>query len=118
MIDTAPLTLSNAFTNTSTGTVALGATAAVTVTGAFTNGGALDVDIGAGDGGGNLTIGGTLANTGTVQMGSDFLMPARPNVTSAPTNASGASFEVFGSAGHPATLAFTGARVYQQQRQF
>src|SRR6516162_410715 len=47
-----PLTLSNAFTNSATGTFQLGATAPLRVTGNDTNGGALYVDVGDFDGGG------------------------------------------------------------------
>ena len=106
MIDTAPLTLSNAFTNTSTGTVALEGTAELTVTGAFTNGGALELDIVSGNGGGGLTIGGTLANTGTVQMGSDFLNAGAANTMTLGglNNQSTGTFDVFGSAAHQAAV--------------
>ena len=114
LIDTAPLTLSNAFTNTSTGTVALEGTAELTVTGAFTNGGALELDIVSGNGGGGLTIGGTLANTGTALIGpNDYTLSAATKVTlGGLTNASGAYFEVWGSASHAATLAFSSASAF------
>src|SRR5271166_2008693 len=82
------------------------------VTGNLTNSGTLDVDTGSTQGGSSLTVGGVLANTGTVQAGSVFF-----NNTTAPTaltlggltNASGASFSVIGSSGEPAELSFTGA---------
>src|SRR5207245_6024985 len=71
--------------------------------------GVLYVDIGNGDGGGTLTITGTLANTKTVQVGSansNFPAGATNSLTlGALTNASGASFAVIGSANHLATLA-------------
>src|SRR6516162_6070735 len=54
-------------------------TGAATLTGNLTNGGALDVDVGSGDGGGNLPVGGTLANTKTVQMGDGFLDASAAN---------------------------------------
>src|SRR3954463_12932676 len=65
-----PLTLNTPlFTNSASGTFALGAIAPVTVSGDFTNLGTLNVDVGFGDGGGNLTISGTLSNSKTVQVG-------------------------------------------------
>src|SRR5437899_1161492 len=54
------------------GTVQLNGTAALTATGDFANSGALNLDTNSGDGGGSLTIGGTLNNTKTVQVGSGF----------------------------------------------
>src|SRR5208283_2506202 len=79
-------------------------------TGAFSNnGGALDLDTNGGDGGGTVTVGGTLGNAGKVQLGSagNNLAAATTLTLGGLTNASGASFEVFGSASHPATLAFS-----------
>src|SRR6516164_4622308 len=95
-------------------------TGAATLTGSLTNGGALYVDVGDFDGGGNLTVGGTLGNTKTVQMGSVDLNAGAANTMTlgALTNASGASFQVFGSASHPATLAFTGAGFSQNDGTF
>ena len=63
-----------------------------------------------GDGGGSsLTITGTLSNTKTVQIGNYNPTAANTLTLGGLTNASGASFQVFGSASHLATLAFTGA---------
>ena len=113
--------MSNAFTNTSTGTFALEGTAELTVTGAFTNSGALELDIVSGNGGSGLTIGGTLANTGTVQIGpNDYTLSAATTVTlGGLTNGSGASFVLYGL-GEPRGDAGLQRRqrVHQQQRQF
>src|SRR5207245_823146 len=77
--NTTPLTLNNAFTNS--GTFGLTQIAALTITGNFTNSGALNLDTnGFGDGGGSLTIGGTLNNTNAVQVG-----PSNGNLTAATT---------------------------------
>jgi hypothetical protein len=103
--DTTPLTLPGPFTNS--GTFVLEGTAALTVSSGFTNSGTLDVDTPTFDGGGSLTIGGTLANTGTTQIGNTGLGPATTATLGGLTNPSGASFEVFGSSSHPATLAFS-----------
>ncbi len=107
LFDTTPLTLNNAFTNS--GTFGLAGTAALTITGDFANSGTLNLDVASSDGGGSLTIGGTLNNTKTVQVG-----PGNATLSAATTltlgglsNPSGASFQVFGSASHPATLAFS-----------
>src|SRR5271165_4313598 len=88
-------------TGTNSGTVGLAGTAALTVTSGFTNSGALDLDTSAfGDGGGSLTVGGTLANTGSVQIG-----PSNGTLTAATTvtlgglnNAAAGTIDVFGSA--------------------
>ena len=106
--NTTPLTLNNAFTNS--GTFQLAGTSAVTIGGDFANSGSLLADIsGFGDGGASLTIGGTLNNTNTVQIG-----PNNGTLTAATTltlgglsNPSGAGFSVIGSSSHPATLAFS-----------
>ena len=58
---------------TNSGTVLLEGTAALTVSSGFTNSGTLDVDTPTFDGGGSLTIGGTLANTGSAQIGNGGL---------------------------------------------
>src|SRR6185437_4692342 len=107
-------------TNSSTGTFALGGMAPVTVAGNFANNGALNLDTGSTDGGGNLTITGTLANTKTVQVGSGFANAGAANTLTlgALTNASGASFAVVGSPSHLATLAFTGAGFSQNDGSF
>jgi hypothetical protein len=106
LFNTTALTLNNAFTNSTGATFELGATAPLTVTGNYGNGGSLFVDVGPGDGGGSLTVGGTLANTGAVQMGSIDLNAGAANsmTLGALTNASGASFDVFGSAANQATV--------------
>jgi hypothetical protein len=96
-------------TITSPGAWSIAGTGSATLTGGVTNSGALDVNINGGDGGGNLTVGGTLANTGTVQAGpNNGTLGAATTVTlGGLSNPSGASFEVFGSASHSATLAFS-----------
>jgi hypothetical protein len=106
LLQTAPVTLDNNLTTS--GTVLLTGTSALTVSGNVGNSGNLDLDVSASEGGGSLTIGGTLANTGTVQIGpTSFSLSAATVVTlGGLTNASGAGFEVFGSASHSATLAF------------
>ena len=106
LTNTAPLTLSNSLTNS--GSFGLAGTAALTVTGGFVSSGTLDLDAGSGDGGGSLTIGGTLANTGTVQVGSgyDNLSAATTLTLGGLKNPTGASFAVYGSASHAATLVF------------
>jgi hypothetical protein len=100
-----PLTLNNSFTNNATGTFALGGIAPVTVAGNFANAGVLNVDIGNGDGGGNLTITGTLGNTKTVQVGSsnpNFPAGAANTLTlGALSNASTGTIDLFGNAGNP-----------------
>ena len=65
----------------------------------------------AAQGGGHLTITGTLANTGAVQVGPNNLtLGAQTSVTlGGLTNATGASFILEGSAAHAATLAFSGS---------
>src|SRR5439155_1363292 len=105
----APLTLNNRSADRRAGTVALDGKTALTITGAFTNSGALDLDTNFGDGGGALTIGGTLANTGNVQVGSSFSNLSAPTTLTLGglTNASGANFQMFGSASQPVTLAFS-----------
>src|SRR5205807_1139409 len=72
---------------------------AATLTGALTNAGVLNVDILNQDGGGKLTIGGTLANTGNVQIGpnNSSLSAATTLTVGGLTNASGANFQMFGS---------------------
>src|SRR5438093_992973 len=57
LFDTAPLTLFTALTNSAT--LVSDWYAAVTFSGDFANSGALNLDVGSGDGGGGLTIGGT-----------------------------------------------------------
>jgi hypothetical protein len=78
--------------------------------GGVANHGALDVDTGTGEGGGRLTIGGTLDNTGSVQIGpNNATLSAATTVTlGGLDNASGASFQVYGSASHAATLTVAG----------
>jgi hypothetical protein len=89
------------------GTVALGGTAALTVTGGFTNSGGLDVDVGNFDGGGNLTISGTLANTKTVQLGSINANAGAANTLTLGglNNANTGTIGLFGNAGNPANQA-------------
>jgi hypothetical protein len=109
LVNITPLTLNNSFTNSSTGTFRLGAIAPVTVSGNFTNAGVLNVDIGNSDGGGNLTITGTLANTKTVQVGSaNPAFPAgAPNTLSlgALTNATAGTIDLFGNPSNAANTA-------------
>src|SRR5439155_108896 len=83
----------------------------LTVTGGFTNSGTLDLDILNQDGVGKLTICTTLANTGNVQIGpnNSSLSAATTLTVGGLTNASGANFQMFGSASHPVTLAFSGS---------
>src|SRR6266851_4105272 len=96
--------------------LALVGTASLTVagdfanTGDFGNSGTLDLDTNSLDGGGSLTIGGTLDNTKTVQVGSSFgNMGADTTLTlGGLVNESGASFKLFGSTSHAVTLAFSG----------
>jgi hypothetical protein len=114
----APLTLNNGFSNT--GSFALGGNSALTVTGAFANSGTLTLDAGYGDGGGSLTIGGTLPNEivtngstvhGTVQVGNNqnSLGAATTLTLGGLVNNSGDSFSVYGSAGHAATVSVDGS---------
>src|SRR5205814_1009989 len=105
------LELNNAFTNNATSTFGLGGIATATVTGNFANAGVLNVDAANFDGGGNLTITGTLSNTKTVQVGSPNANAGAANALTlgALTNVSGAGFAVVGSPSHLATLTFTGA---------
>src|SRR2546430_35399 len=81
----------------------------MTITGDFANSGSLFVDINGFDGGASLTIGGTLNNTKTVQVGpNNFTLGAATTLTlGGLSNPSGASFSMFGSSSHPATLAFS-----------
>ena len=104
-----PLTLSSSVTNK--GSFDLNDNTALTVDGGFTNSSALNVDNGTSQGGSSLTITGTLANTGAVQVGPNNLtLGAQTSVTlGGLTNATGASFVLEGSAAHAATLAFTGS---------
>ena len=95
----------------------MGGITTLTVSGDFANSDTLNVDIGAGlsyiggdgEGGSSLTITGTLSNTKTVQVGNSNSPAANTLTLGALTNASGASFQVIGSASHLATLAFTPA---------
>ena len=104
-----PLTLNNSFTNNATGTFALGGIAPVTVAGNFANAGVLNVDTGNGDGGGNLTITGTLGNTKTVQVGSsnpNFPAGAANTLTrGALNNTAAGTINLFGNASNPANQA-------------
>jgi fibronectin-binding autotransporter adhesin len=72
--------------------------------------GALDVDTGGSNGGSSLTIGGTLANTGAVQIGpNNFTLSAPTTLTlGGLTNSTGASFVLYGSASHAATVNVNG----------
>src|SRR5439155_786881 len=69
--------------------------------------GALNVDASGGDGGGSLTIGGTLNNTKTMQIANVSTTATTPLSLGALSNPTGASFAVFGSTSHQATLAFS-----------
>jgi hypothetical protein len=79
----------------------------------FTNSATLDVDNNYpgfnGEGDSSLTITGTLANTGTVQIGNPYLSSATTVTLGGLTNASGASFALNGSASHAATLDINGS---------
>ncbi len=105
----APLTINNSFSNASTGTFGIHDSTTLTVTGGFTNSGTLYVDPGYAEGGSKLTIGGTLANSGVVQIGPNTLnLSAATTVTlGGLTNASGATFLLYGSAGHKAIMNVT-----------
>ncbi len=108
LANTAALTLSNAFANS--GTFTLGGATALTVAGDFTNSGTLDLEIGSGDGGGALTVGGTLVNTGVVQIGpQDFSLRAPTTATlDGLDNRAGGNLQLFGSASDAATLTIGG----------
>jgi hypothetical protein len=96
---------------TNNGTLALEGTAELTINGAVTNSGPFDLDTNYGDGGGNQTIDGTLANTFAVQVGktSSNLSAATILTRGGLTHPSGASLALYGSASHPATLSFSGS---------
>ena len=104
----APLTLNNAFTNSGNFQLHNGST--LTVMGDFGNSSSLLLDGGGNEGGSSLTITGTLNNTGGVQVGpNNQTLGAADTITlGGLTNASKASFFVYGSASHQATLAFSG----------
>jgi hypothetical protein len=110
LTNVAPLTLTGPFTNT--GTFGLGGATTLTINGDYTNsvGGILDIDTNSGDGGADLSITGTLANSGAVQLGSGFvnLSAATTLTLGGLTNVSGASFAVIGSSSHAATLILNG----------
>jgi len=95
------------------GGILLDGNSALTVGGGFTNnsGAAVDLDTNSSDGGGKLSITGTLANSGTVQAGPSDLTLSSPTTVSLGglANASGANFQLFGSAGHAAIANVTGA---------
>ena len=108
MTDAAPLTLDSSFTNSAGATFNLqGSTLAFG--GSFTNGGYLEVDNVGSGGGSSLTVGGVLANTGSVQFGpTNASLSAAMTVTlGGLTNAGGASFAIQGSAKEQATLIFS-----------
>ena len=94
------------------GTFGLHNNTTLKIIGGFTNFGTLDVDnnhTGSnGEGGGSLTIAGTLANSGVAQIGNAFLSAATTLALGGLTNAAGASFTLDGSASHAATLTVTG----------
>ena len=122
-----PLTLTASFSNG--GTFGIHNNTSVTVDGGFTNSGTLDVDnayVASGgaltysEGGSSLTISGTLANTGAVQIGDRvpynqyvlYGLTAATTVTlGGLTNAAGDSFLLDGSSKYAATLAFTGSGI-------
>jgi hypothetical protein len=93
-------------------TLQLSGAAALTITGGFTNNGALNVDINQGDGGASLAIGGTLANTKTVQVGpGNFTMGAATTLTlGGLSNSNTGIIDLSGSsATHTANLTVNGA---------
>jgi fibronectin-binding autotransporter adhesin len=90
-----------------TATLALEGTAALTVTGAFANSGALHLDSSKRDGGGSLTIDGTLTNDGRVKVGNSDLSAATTLTLGGLINNKGHSFSLTGSASFAATLVFT-----------
>ncbi|MGH7059624.1 MAG: beta strand repeat-containing protein, partial [Stellaceae bacterium] len=108
LANTAPLTLNNAFANS--GLFTLGGSAALTVTGDFTNSGTLDLEIGSGDGGGALTIGGTLVNTRVVQIGPNDASLSAPTTATLGglDNRTGGNLQLFGSAKDTGTVTVTG----------
>ncbi len=108
LANTAPLTLNNAFANS--GLFTLGGTAALTVAGDFTNSGTLDLEIGSGDGGGALTIGGTLVNTSVVQIGPNDASLSAPTTATLGglDNRTGGNLQLFGSAKDTATVTVAG----------
>src|SRR5207302_834624 len=94
----------NAFTNS--GTFQLSGNAALTITGDYANSGTLNLDTNL-DGGGSLTIGGTLNNTKTVAVGGNALSAATSLTLGGPSNPCSARFLIRGSSSHSATLAFS-----------
>lgn len=88
-------------------TLALEGAAALTVTGAFANGGAVDLDASGVDGGGSLTIDGTLTNDGRVRVGNKDLSAATTLTLGGLINNKGHSFSLTGSSSLAATLAFS-----------
>ena len=129
LVDTGPLTVNagaiqiqNGATgtieaaSTNTGTVGIHDNATLTVAGGFSNSATLDVDSndnaleGTGEGGSSLTVTGTLANTGVVQVGDPVLaLDAATTVTLGGLTNAGTSdsFTLDGSSGYAATLRFT-----------
>ena len=110
------LALGSSFTNT--GTFGIHDNTTLTVAGGFSNSGVLDVDsigsfyAGTGEGGSSLTITGTLANTGVVQIGDPYLaLDAATTVTlgGLANTGAGDSFILDGSSKYSATLGFTSA---------
>ena len=108
------LALGSSFTNT--GTFGIHDNTTLTVAGGFSNSATLDVDsndnasYGTGEGGSGLTVTGTLANTGAVQIGDPILaLDAATTVTlGGLTNAGRSdSFILDGSSKYAATLDFT-----------
>ncbi len=106
----APLTLNGAFNNS--GTFGIHFDTALTVDGGFTNTGTLDVDnegFGVGEGGGSLTITGTLNNSGTVQIGNGYAGASTTATLGGLTNGSGDTFAVNGSSSFAATITVDGS---------
>ena len=105
--DAAPLTLNTGFTNS--GTFQLAGPSALTVTGDFANSGSLLLDTGGADGGGSLTIGGTLNNTKTTQVGPIFdnLSAATTLTLGGLSNAPTGTVSIFGSSANQAKLNIT-----------
>src|SRR5712691_1826089 len=101
----APLTLGSAFANS--GTFQLDQHTSLTVSGDFANTGTLNVDVANFEGGGSLTIGGTLNNSKTVQIGNGNLGADTTLTLGGLVNPTGTSFQLFGSASHAVTLAFS-----------
>jgi hypothetical protein len=89
-------------------TFQLAGNSALTITGDFANSGALDVDINGFDGGASLTIGGTLTNTKTVQIGPNNATLGADIVVTAAKLVNPGTISLFGCAAHVAKLTVNG----------